>query len=385
MYDAVVLGSGVLGLSIARELHQRGVKVAIVAKDLAEDSNSVGFASPWAGCNWFSFATGPDDPAAEWDRITYLGLDKLAKERPELCEKVQVYNVWERPKPSGSEPWFKDLVADFQQVAGTSSNPLPGNKPFGTKFKSYIIHAPEYTAYLGKQVRALGIPVIRARVSSLDEVYNIPQIGKVDLVINASGLGAKTLIGVEDAKVYPARGQTVLVKAPNVKECIMHTEGFNAAPLGPGEKPLPEPAYMIPRPGSSGHVVLGGHYLVSNYSTLPDLKEAERILKDCYNLCPALAGPNGKSWRDIEVVAHNVGLRPAREGGARIELEQRQIGQGGSNQVAPKSTDYGRKVAVVHAYGVGSAGFQGSLGIAEKASDLAEKYLKKANSSRAKL
>lgn len=44
----------------------------------------------------------------------------------------------------------------------------------------------------------------------------------------------------------------------------------------------------------------------------------------------------------VEIISHNVGLRPAREGGARIELERRKVG--------------GRKVGVIHAYGFGSAG-----------------------------
>lgn len=48
-YDAVVLGAGVIGLSIALELYNAGItNIAIVAKDLAEDSDSFGFASPWA-------------------------------------------------------------------------------------------------------------------------------------------------------------------------------------------------------------------------------------------------------------------------------------------------------------------------------------------------
>lgn len=50
-YDCVILGSGVIGLSIARELTDRGFRVAVVAKDLAEDAHSTGFASPWAVSN----------------------------------------------------------------------------------------------------------------------------------------------------------------------------------------------------------------------------------------------------------------------------------------------------------------------------------------------
>lgn len=37
-----------IGLSAAIELGRKGLKVVIVAKDLPEDTESVGFASPWA-------------------------------------------------------------------------------------------------------------------------------------------------------------------------------------------------------------------------------------------------------------------------------------------------------------------------------------------------
>jgi len=59
MVDVVVVGAGgkhpewirlmlVIGLSAAIELRRKGLNVVIVAKDLPEDTESVGFASPWA-------------------------------------------------------------------------------------------------------------------------------------------------------------------------------------------------------------------------------------------------------------------------------------------------------------------------------------------------
>ena len=93
------------------------------------------------------------------------------------------------------------------------------------------MHAPKYMLYLAERARALGIPLIRKRLSSLDQAYDLPETGKVDVVVNASGLGAQTLIGVEDAKVYPGRGQTVLVETPRDVErvCVMSAEDFYAA------------------------------------------------------------------------------------------------------------------------------------------------------------
>lgn len=47
-FDVVVLGAGVIGLSVALELQSAGLKVAVVAKDLPGDINAVDYASPWA-------------------------------------------------------------------------------------------------------------------------------------------------------------------------------------------------------------------------------------------------------------------------------------------------------------------------------------------------
>lgn len=86
-------------------------------------------------------------------------------------------------------------------------------------------------AHLGSLCAKQGIPIVRQRLSSLDEAYDLRQVGPVDLVVNATGLGARWLPGVEDDEVYPAKGQTVLVKAPGVKTCYMSVEGgFNVAP-----------------------------------------------------------------------------------------------------------------------------------------------------------
>lgn len=115
------------------------------------------------------------------------------------------------------------------QIHDVHGQKLPGNLPFGHTFSSYILNAPAYIEHLGAEVRSRGAPIYRQRLSSLDQAYDLPSVGPVSLVVNASGLGSKTLIGVEDDTMYPALGQTVLVKAPLVKTCIMHVEGFMAS------------------------------------------------------------------------------------------------------------------------------------------------------------
>lgn len=228
--------------------------------------------------------------------------------------------------------------------------------------------------------------IIQHRLSSLDEAYSLVEIGKVDLVINATALGSRSLLGVEDQLVHPAKGQTVLVRAPDVTKYY----GVKTPHKTMGQK-----RYIIPRPGAEGQVILGGCYLANDWSTDPNPVVAQQILKDAHELAPHLDGKQGKgSWRDIEIIKHNVGSRPVRTGGMRLELEYRKIGDrpsrsqgdndddGAAAALLPASVkDVGRQVAVVHAYGIGAAGYQGSLGVAQEVADLVEQWSKASKSS----
>lgn len=81
----------------------------------------------------------------------------------------------------------------------------------------------------------------------------------------------------------------------------------------------------------------------------------------------------------VEIVGHNVGLRPARHGGARLELEEKTL----SNKkllLSPshvKPVKEGKKVAVLHAYGIGPAGYQASIGMAQEAGAMVDSYFAK--------
>ena len=231
---------------------------------------------------------------------------------------------------------------------------MPKGYNFAYGFEAYTLNPPRYLAHLSSKLSRAGVPILRRRVSSLDEAYEVDVGGgrkwSTELVINATGLGSRTLIGVEDPLVHPARGQTVTVYAPNVRTCYSTKDKKRLQ--GSGVQ-----TYIIPRPGPEGHVTLGGTYEKGNWSTLPDPGVAERILKECYALCPAL-GVEGEGWESVQVVSHNVGLRPAREGGMRLELEKRVVGRGGGliPLSARKAEKGPREVAVVHAYGIGPAG-----------------------------
>ena len=132
-----------------------------------------------------------------------------------------------------------------------------------------------------------------------DKLIREHGLGDIYAFVNATGLGAREL--VPDDKMYPTRGQTVVVKGEAEKATTF--EGKDNI------------RYVIPRIGS-GTSILGGTKQAGNWGTEVDDQTTKDILEDCKVLAPELLKDG-----EFEVVKVVVGLRPSREGGARVEKE----------------------------------------------------------------
>lgn len=166
-------------------------------------------------------------------------------------------------------------------------------------------------------------------------------VPNASVLVNATGLGSQDIREAQETGAYPIRGQTVLVRAPRFRDAQVAHCYSKISKEGA--------TYIIPR-ARSGLVILGGTFDARNTSTLtPDPAVTERILKNAIDLAPALL-PEGvdpqspDAWKKLDVVAVNIGVRPAREGGARVELDRRGLAMPG------------HRVGVVHAYGIGMYG-----------------------------
>jgi D-amino-acid oxidase len=221
----------------------------------------------------------------------------------------------------------------------------------GTSFTSVCINTAIYLPYLASQLLKLGSVIKRGIVTHISEAAQLHHTGKrADLVVNATGLGSLKLSGVEDKKMYPARGQIVLVRnEPNVMASTSGTDDGDD-----------EAVYIMQR-AAGGGTVLGGCLQAGQWESQPDMNLANRIMKRAVALCPQLV-PEGAGIEGLSVIRHGVGLRPMRNGGIRVEKE------------VIASPD-GRQVPVVHNYGHGGYGYQASYGTAEVALKLAEQAL----------
>lgn len=230
---------------------------------------------------------------------------------------------------------------------------IPGGVTAAWTAPAYTLSAPTYLHHLARRVRDLGglfaprvsIPPLQETGSlamTLSQVFAIASETRTDgergcaVFVNATGLGARDLVG--DRHIYPARGQVHLVRGVAKQATAWHMDAD-----GKGERSL---RYVIPRV-SEGTTIVGGCKEVGNWS--PDIDQGlkKEILEGCKLLAPELCtGSDG----GFEVLGDQVGLRPAREGGARVE---RELVEG-----------FGAQRWIVHAYGNAGAGYQNSIGVA---------------------
>ncbi|KAK7747795.1 D-aspartate oxidase [Diatrype stigma] len=324
----IIVGAGIIGLNVALVLSERGYgqSITIVAEYFPGDTN-VDYTSPWAGCN-FSALSGTDANALRWDRLGYAYLSKLASERPgeAYVHWTPSTELWDENVPRDKIQHMSEYLKDFRVLPEAE---LPEGVQFGASFTTLILNAPEHIKYLHRRLQdQYGVRFVRHKLPSIQSAYVGPS---TKVVFNCTGLAAKTLPGIEDPKCYPTRGQVVLVRGPHIRTNMMrHGKDYET--------------YVIPRPGSNGNVILGGYMQkkVGDGSTYAS--EVESILARTRDLSPEIR------QQEPEVLAVFAGLRPSREGGARVEREEVQVGE--------------KRRVLVHNYGAGGTGFQAGYGMA---------------------
>lgn len=123
-----------------------------------------------------------------------------------------------------------------------------------------------------------------------------------------------------------------------------------------------ELVYVMSRPGGGG-TIIGGQYSPHDWNGEVDLNLGQRIQQRVLELVPELI--QGDNPRHLEIIQQNVGFRPTRDGGIRVEYEEiPSVGK------------------VVHNYGHGGAGYQASYGTATAATDLVRTALHSARNTR---
>jgi D-amino-acid oxidase len=118
----------------------------------------------------------------------------------------------------------------------------------GISLSTVSINPQIYLPYLQSQLLAIGAKFIRRHLSHISQAFAVIPSTVPCAVVNATGVLASKLGGVEDKKVFPTRGQTILVRNDCSKMYSMS---------GRSQDPKRESTYIIPR-AFGGGTILGG-------------------------------------------------------------------------------------------------------------------------------
>ncbi|RIB16659.1 hypothetical protein C2G38_1969910 [Gigaspora rosea] len=327
-----VIGAGVIGITTALILQRNGYQVQILAEHWPGDSN-INYTSPWAGAAWRPhFYLYPKKNVDKFERISFKAFWSLLQIPDTGLMSTTIYDYMDKKPVVYRSDWFKEFFRVLPPYK------LPPGVEFGLSYTTITINGPKYIRWLLKQFTIAGGKIKKVRLSHINESFD----DDVDIVVNCTGIGARTFGGVQDSTVFPTRGQTVTVWAPHIKTSCFRSK-FNCI------------TYIIPR--EDGEVVLGGTYEENNLNEKPNLKTTESIIQRCRELCPELTSSKGA--HALKILSYEVGLRPSRIDGIRLEIEE-------------KKNSKGKDIIICHNYGHHSYGYSSSWGSCLEAFELIE-------------
>ncbi|MGW7300616.1 MULTISPECIES: FAD-dependent oxidoreductase [unclassified Streptomyces] len=309
--EVIVVGGGVIGLTTALVLAERGHRVRVWTRDPVERTTSA-----VAGALWWPYKIEPLALARDW-ALTSLDVYAQLAADPDATGVRMVEGVLGEGELDGADAWAAGRVPGVRAVTEAEGGTA------GLWARLPLIDMSTHLPWLRERLREAGGAVETRTVSSLAEAG-------APVVVNCTGLGAREL--VPDPALRPVRGQLVVVENPGIDTWLTSSDDDG------------EMAYFFPQPG---RLLLGGTAQDDAWSLEPDPKTAEAIVRRCAALRPEIA--------DARVLAHRVGLRPVRDA-VRLERELLPDGR-----------------VLVHNYGHGGAGVTVAWGCAREAAALASR------------
>ena len=275
--NAAVLGSGVAGLTSARELQRHGFDVTIYAATVPPDTTSnmslAGF-TPTSGLIDFPKRT------PEWD-AQFTQAVRFSYQRLQLLLG-----------PKYGVTWIKQYSPTDNEQAGRGSNQLlpadlqgsrvtlqPGEHPFPTKYaierEEMRIEPSIYLDALMNDFLVWGGKVVIRKFATPRDVTSLSE----NVIVNCTGLGAKALFN--DPELTPLKGQLVVLIPQS--EVTYATTGGARAPV------TPDAGFVHMMPRSDG-IILGGTSIRDNWSLEVEDKDRDRVINAHIELFGALRG-----------------------------------------------------------------------------------------------
>ena len=247
--DIAVLGGGVIGLTAANILAERGFKVTVFAKAFPPDTTSNVAGGQWAPAS-----------VQHTDKVQFERILKNAFETHKA--KGAAYGVSPRLN------YATQLLPSFSDVPGSIVPPPTklAHLPFaklnssGVVYSTLLVEPPIFLPKLVSDLKDRNVPLNVKTLGAMNDVLSDPQIPQ-RVIVNCTGLGAREICG--DPKVHPVKGQLVMLPPqPNLDYLFC------------------APGYLFPRQDA---VVVGGTEETSFTDDKPDLKMCQTLLAHVRN------------------------------------------------------------------------------------------------------
>jgi D-amino-acid oxidase len=250
--EFAVLGCGIMGLTTARLLQDRGYRVTIYARELPPFTTSNVGGGQWSP--FTVFQTG--ETTADFDR-QYERAARISHSRYQTMvgprygvRWIENYVLRGEPSPGRSGP-IADLFYQAEEFG-------PGEHPFHTpwvgRHTTMLIEPNTFLPAVTEDFLLRGGRIVPREFESMEGVLALEEGG----IVNCTGIGSRSLFG--DFELVPIRGQlAVLLPQPEV-DYIAMAGG----------------AYMFPR---SDGIVLGGSQERGEWSTQTTPEVLDRILE----------------------------------------------------------------------------------------------------------
>jgi D-amino-acid oxidase len=257
--DCAVLGCGVVGLSTARLLQERGFSPVIYAREMPPSTTSNVAGGLWEPTSVFDQARVTPEFRAQFNvsaRLAFRRYQSFAGDSYGV-RWLPLYSLSRdrayTPPPEDSPNYEVEKL--YPEAGNLSAGQHPFDVPYVHRRQTMLIEPAIYLGALLRDFHAAGGRIVIRGFAGASEVAALRE----ELIFNCTGLGAHDLFG--DMELTPIRGQLVfLLPQPEVNYCM----------IGPN-------IYMFPRRDG---ILLGGTFDRGVSITEPDPAITQRILSD---------------------------------------------------------------------------------------------------------
>ena len=257
---AAILGAGIMGLTTARLLQDRGWSVTIYTKVMPAETTSNIAGGQWSPTSVFEENRSTAAFQAQFQeasRLAYRAFGRFVGAGYGVSWKENYFLNARRTPPSETY-YLREMPDLFPSVEELEPGDHPFSSPFVYRYVTMLIEPDVFLRRTLGDVREAGGRVVIRDFRDRTEVLALEE----PVIFNCTGLGAAALF--DDKELIPARGQLVFMPPDDRLDYLT---------IGGGQGVL----YMFPR---SDGVLLGGTFERGASHLTPDAATTDRIIRE---------------------------------------------------------------------------------------------------------